>query len=130
MAEDDIDVRAPSPIARLLAWVGPPREYRLTRWLLLRLLGVVYLFAFLGLVFQGPALLGSDGLTPVATYVERAHTAGWSLWDLPSIFYYGASDGTLQAFAWIGVVLSAAVVVGYVNMPIVIALWGIYGSFV
>ena len=130
MAEDDIDVRAPSPIARFLAWLGPPREYRLTSWVLLRLLGVVYLFAFIGLVQQGPALLGEHGLTPIATYVERAHAANMTFWDLPSIFMWGASDSTLQAFAWIGVALSAAVVLGFANMPVVLALWVIYGSFV
>lgn len=131
MAEDDaLDVRARSPLDRLLAWLGPPRPYRLTAWLLLRLLGVVYLCAFLGLVAQGPALIGEDGLTPAAAYVERAHAAGWGVWELPSLFVWGASDGMLQAFAWLGVGLSAAVVLGFANMPIVLALWVIYGSFV
>jgi Lipase maturation factor len=128
--DDDIDVRARSPLARLLAWVGPPREYRLTGWLLLRLLGVVYVFAFLGLVRQGPALLGADGLTPIATYVDGARAAGWSFWDLPSIFWWGHSDGTLQLFAYVGLALSLALALGVANMPLLFALWVIYGSFV
>lgn len=33
------DVRAPSPLDRLVRWLGPPADYRLTRWMILRLLG-------------------------------------------------------------------------------------------
>jgi hypothetical protein len=127
--EDDLDVRAKPPLARVLAWLGPPREYRLTRWLILRLLGVVYVFAFIGLVQQGPALIGEHGLTPATAYVERLEAAKHSFWDTPSIFMWGASDGALQAWAWIGLALSLALVAGYVNMPMIVALWLIYGSF-
>ncbi len=54
-----------------------PRDYVLTRWLVLRLLGVVYTFAFLGLVFQGLPLLGEHGLTPIAAYLDRLRDAGY-----------------------------------------------------
>src|SRR5262245_14402790 len=54
------DVRA--FFARL---AGPPRDYRLTRWLILRLVGVVYLFAFVGLLLQGLPLIGHHGITPI-----------------------------------------------------------------
>jgi len=57
----DVDVRVPSPFETFFAWLGPPRGYQLTRWLIFRLLGFVYVFAFLGLIYQGPALLGSQG---------------------------------------------------------------------
>ena len=36
--EADVDVRVPSPWETFLRWVGPPRSYSLTRWLILRLL--------------------------------------------------------------------------------------------
>ena len=114
----------------LLAWLPVPRDYRLASFVLVRLLGLVYLFAFVGLVQQGPALLGADGLTPIADYVERLRAAGLGAWDVPSIFLWGASDGAIAALAWIGVVLSACVVLGFANVPIVLALWVIYGSFV
>ncbi len=123
------DVRAPSPLARLRAWLGPPESYQLTRWLILRLLGVVYVFAFLGLIFQGPGLLGSDGLTPVASYVARLHEGGQSFVDVPSVFMWGASDGALQGWAIVGLVLSLALLAGYANLPSLLALWLIYGSF-
>jgi hypothetical protein len=106
-----------------------PRRYVLTRFAVLRLLGIVYVFAFLGLIFQGPALLGSHGLTPVASLVDRLHEAGQSFRDVPSMFVWDASDTSLAVWAWVGLVLSIAVAAGYANMPMLLALWWIYGSY-
>src|SRR3954470_9506698 len=103
------DVRVPTPWQTFTRWLGPPRGYSLTRWLILRLLGFVYVFAFLGLILQGPALIGSHGLTPAGTYVDGMHTMGLGFLDVPSVFMWGASDGALQAWAWIGFVLALAV---------------------
>ncbi len=125
----EIDVRARSPLARLSAWLGPPCSYQLTRWLILRLLGLVYVFAFLGLIFQGPALLGSHGLTPVATYVDLLRGDGSSFIDVPSLFMWDASDGALQGWAIVGLILSLACLVGYANLPSLLLLWFIYGSY-
>jgi hypothetical protein len=116
-------------LGRANAWLGPPRSYVLTRWLILRLLGVVYLFAFLGIVLQGLPLLGSHGLTPAAAYVDGLHNTGMTFWDVPSIFLFGASDAALRAWAIVGLVLSAALLVGYANLPSLAALWLVYGSY-
>jgi hypothetical protein len=124
------DVRAPTPLARLRRWLGPARSYVLTRWLILRLLGVVYVFAFLGLLRQGLPLLGQHGLTPVATYVARLEASGTTFWDVPSVFLFGASDAALCAWAVVGLVLAAALAVGYANLPSLAVLWLIYGSYV
>src|SRR5438045_1452280 len=115
--DDREEVPDVTPLARLRAWLGPPRSYVLTRWLILRLLGVVYLFAFLGIVLQGLPLLGSHGLTPAAAYVDGLHNTGMTFWDVPSIFMFDASDTALRAWAIVGLVLSAALLVGYANLP-------------
>src|SRR5262249_13391546 len=93
------------------------------------LLGVVYLFAFLGLLWQGPPLLGAHGLTPAATYVDRLHQAGVTFWDVPSVFLFDASDAALRGWAIAGAVLAAALAAGYANLPSLAALWLIYGSY-
>lgn len=127
---DDVEnVRAATPLEWLRAWLGPPRGYVLTRWLILRLLGVVYLFAFLGIVLQGLPLLGEHGLTPAATYVERLHDAGSTFWDVPSLFMLDASDAALRGWAIVGLVLAAALAVGYANLPSLAVLWLLYGSY-
>jgi hypothetical protein len=111
VADDgDVDVRVPTPWETFLRWVGPPRGYQLTRWLILRLLGLVYVFAFLGLIFQGPALLGSHGLTPVATYVEAVREHGVTFSDLPSVFFFGASDTSLMVWAYVGLAISLCLI--------------------
>jgi hypothetical protein len=125
----DFDVRARSPLARLVEWFGPPREYVLARWLILRLLGVVFVFAFLGIVLQGPALLGSHGLTPLATYMDRLREADQTFWDVPSVFWLDSSDAALGIWAVLGLVLSVCLLAGYANLPSLLVLWAIYGSF-
>src|SRR5882724_10645940 len=127
------DVRAPTPLDRLRAWrdrwLGPPCRYVLTRWLILRLLGVIYLCAFLGILWQGLPLFGAHGLTPAASYVDRLHAAGQTFWDVPSLFMLDASDAALRGWAIAGAVLAAALVAGYANLPSLAALWLIYGSY-
>src|SRR5215218_9297994 len=105
-ADADVDVRVPTPWQTFVQWLGPPRGYVLTRWLILRLLGFVYVFAFLGLILQGPALLGSHGLTPVATYVDLVKSDGATFWDLPTLFLWGASDSTFMLWAYVGLALA------------------------
>nr|HEX4312745.1 lipase maturation factor family protein [Kofleriaceae bacterium] len=117
-----------TPLQQLARWLAP-RDYRLTRWLVLRLLGVVYTFAFLGLLFQGLPLLGSHGLTPIGAYLDRLHDAGVGFWQLPTLFHASASDAMIRALAVIGLVLSVACVAGYANLPSLLILWAIYGSF-
>ena len=130
MSEDaDDDVRVPTPWESVLAWFGAPRDYRLTRWLILRLVGLVYVFAFLGLIRQGLPLLGSHGLTPAATFLDQARTAGQTFWTLPTIFMFDCSDTSLQLWAWVGFAISLAVLAGYANLPMLLVLWAIYGSY-
>ncbi|HEX3764639.1 MAG TPA: lipase maturation factor family protein [Kofleriaceae bacterium] len=116
-------------LAALRDRLGPPRGYVITRWLVLRALGVVYLFAFLGIVWQGLPLLGEHGLTPAGAYVEQLRDAGQSFWDVPSLFVLDPSDAALRGWAIAGAVLSAALVLGYANLPSLAALWLIYGSY-
>jgi hypothetical protein len=126
---DSEQVEVVTPLGSLRRWLGPPRSYVVTRWLILRLLGVVYLFAFLGLVLQGLPLLGEHGLTPAAAYVDGLRGSGATFWDVPSIFLFDASDGALRAWAVVGLVLSGALVVGYANLPSLAVLWLLYGSY-
>ncbi|HET7506699.1 MAG TPA: lipase maturation factor family protein [Kofleriaceae bacterium] len=129
---DDADVRAApfgGVLERMRARFDPPRTYVITRWLILRLLGVVYLFAFLGILWQGLPLLGEHGLTPAAAHVAQLHDAGMTFWDVPSLFMLDASDGALRGWAMVGAALSLALLVGYANLPSLAVLWLLYGSY-
>jgi len=109
-------------------------EYWLTRFVLLRLLGFVYAVAFLAAVRQIVPLIGADGLEPLGLYLERVRDALGStsagFLRLPSLFWLGHGDATLLLWAWIGLILSCAVLAGYANALMLTALWAIYMSFV
>lgn len=99
------------------------------RWLLVRGLGLVYLVAFLSLAVQVLPLLGAAGLTPAADYLDGLRDRDGITLDLPTIFWFWASDGALQGLAWVGVGLSVAVVLGVTNAFVQMALWLLYLSF-
>jgi len=109
-------------------------NYVLTRFVLLRLLGVVYAVAFAGLVLQQDALLGSDGLLPARAFLDElrdaAGSTGQAFAALPTLFWLDGSDAALHAAAWLGLALSIAVVLGATNALLQLALWGLYLSFV
>ena len=117
-------------VARIGAAFAPPQRYQLTRTLIVRLLGVVYVFAFLGLLRQGPALLGSHGLTPVTSYLDQLREAGQGFVQVPSVLWFGSSDGALAAWSYLGLAASLAMALGYANSISCVLLWVIYGSFV
>jgi hypothetical protein len=113
---------------------GGRPSFWLTRFALLRLLGVVYAFAFLAAARQLVPLVGHDGLTPADAFLDAAARASGSRWDgflrLPSLFWLQLSDPTLRACSWTGVALALVVVAGFANALVLGALWVLYASIV
>jgi hypothetical protein len=111
-----------------------PSTWWLTRFVILRLLGLVYAFAFLSLANQVLPLIGSDGLLPAQSFLERvAHHFGSrsaAFAALPSLFWLHLSDAGLLALAWLGFALSLAVLLGFANAIAMALLWIVYMSFV
>jgi lipase maturation factor 1 len=69
-----------------------------------RLLGLVFLDAWLSLAVQLKVLIGSRGLLPIAPFLTRARPE-LSFFDFPTLLWLGASDTMLV----IGVILGVAV---------------------
>src|SRR6266540_3528316 len=110
----------------------PAPDYWLTRLVLERALGAVYVVAFLVAANQFRPLLGERGLLPVPQFLRHV-----SFLDAPSLFHLHYSDRALLVVAWSGVALGVAVVVGlpdvappWVAIPIWFALWVLYQSIV
>ncbi|MFQ3578197.1 MAG: hypothetical protein SNJ52_04205, partial [Verrucomicrobiia bacterium] len=108
-------------------------NYRLTRFMLLRLTGFVYFFAFLSLAQQGLALFGREGLLPAEVFMARlAGQLGGSVWEgflaMPSIFWFHVSDALILAVTWGGTGLALLVLLGWANMPMLFLLWALYLS--
>jgi len=108
--------------------------YWLTRFVLLRWMGFVYLIAFYVAARQLAPLVGANGLTPAPLFFQQvtAHF-GDSLsgfMALPSLFWWNCSDTMLRVVPWIGVVISCVVLAGYANALMMTVLWFLYVSIV
>jgi hypothetical protein len=82
-------------------------NYWLTRDVFVRLLGFVYLIAFLCALNQARPLIGEHGLLPIAGFIHEVPFP-----KSPSIFYWLPKDWALAAAAWIGIALSCLVIAG------------------
>ncbi|HEX8427399.1 lipase maturation factor family protein [Hymenobacter sp.] len=113
---------------------GSSPTYWLTRFVILRLLGLLYAVAFLVAINQILPLIGSKGLLPVGTYLEQVSSAlgsdGAGFRRLPSLFWFWHSDAALLTVAWVGFGLACLVVAGFANALSMAALWVLYMSIV
>jgi hypothetical protein len=109
-----------------------PASYELTRFVILRLLGLVYLFAFFSLARQLEPLIGSHGLVPAGQFLaaKKGELGTGAYWRIPTLFWFTSSDAAMLGAAWLGVVLSLGVLVGVTSAPLQFALWILYSSLV
>ncbi len=109
-------------------------SYWLTRFLILRLLGLVYAVAFLVAANQLVPLIGAHGLTSAHDFLSHVHSQLGSrtegMLHLPTLFWFGITDQVMTIFAWFGFVLSLIVVAGYANAILLVVLWVMYMSIV
>ena len=112
----------------------PAPTYWLTRFVLLRWLGFVYLVAFFAAARQLVPLVGANGLTPAALFINQAREQFGSSWAgfklMPMLFWFGDSDTALQVVPWLGVALSCLMLAGYTNSIILAVMWFLYMSIV
>jgi len=121
-------------------WWGRSLErpsFHVSSALFLRLLGVVYLFAFASLWVQLDGLLGEDGILPAGEYLTRLETfhrtqddPGWIGWRFPTLAWWNASDGFLNGLCAGGVALSLLLLLGLVPRACLALLWLAYLSLV
>ncbi|MGY1857308.1 lipase maturation factor family protein [Modestobacter sp. SYSU DS0290] len=114
-----------------MEWFSDPDAW-LSRLVVTRGVAVVYLLAFVAALRQGPALLGTHGLTPVPRFLQHS-----SFRRAPSLFHWRWSDGLFAGVCWAGIALSLAAVVGLADrlpvagwMALWLALWALYLSIV
>jgi len=109
-------------------------SYWLTRALFFRLLGLVYVVAFLVIVNQWQPLLGSHGLLPAREVLDglaEAEGRGLSTFlRLPTLFLFDPSDAAFRIGGYVGLALSLCLLCGLANVPLLFALWFLYLSYV
>ena len=112
-------------------WLGAG-DHSIAHLFVARGVALIYLMAFANALNQFPALLGDNGLLPVPAYVARVPFA-----KTPSLFHWRYSDALLRAVAWVGILVSAAALVGLLDkvpvwawMVAWLVLWALYQSIV
>jgi predicted DCC family thiol-disulfide oxidoreductase YuxK len=111
--------------------VVPPGE-RVTSWIFLRALGVIFLIAFVSLWTQIIGLIGREGILPVAEGLDmlRAASGPERYWRVPTLAWVSASDGALHGFCAAGVALSALLAAGFAPALCLVGSWALYLSLV
>ncbi|MDQ3881220.1 MAG: lipase maturation factor family protein [Chloroflexota bacterium] len=114
-----------------MEWLTAP-DHWLTRAILERAVGAVYLIAFVVAARQFPALLGERGILPAPEFLRQVRFA-----DAPSLFHLRFSDRLLRLTAWTGAAIALAVVIGlpqagplWLTMLAWFVLWALYLSIV
>jgi len=107
-------------------------DYEVARFLIERGLAAIYLVGFVVALRQFPALCGENGLEPARELLALVRFR-----DAPSLFHWGYSDARLGVVSWLGIAVSAALILGFpqhlplpVTMLAWFTLWVLYQSIV
>ncbi len=116
----------------LLLWgkdYGPPR-YDLVSFVFLRLLGFIYLSAFVSFGTQALGLIGSHGILPIAELVKLiSGSAGAErFFVMPMLFWINSSDLAIRLVCWIGAGFSLLLIFNVLPRFSLLALYVLYLS--
>ncbi len=104
------------------------------RWLLLRLVGVVYVIIFAGVLDEGNALVGPHGIYPVAEFCSTVRGIFPHFLErflrAPSAFWLSSSPAMIALLSWGGVVAAVALVLNLWPRMALFVCWATFLSFV
>jgi hypothetical protein len=105
-------------------------DFSHSRWLFLRLLGVIYLTAFASLWTQIAGLVGEHGILPVSRFLAEAQRSFGceAFLRFPTLCWLDPGDASLHALCAAGVVLSLLLILGLCPGPVLFFLWALYLS--
>ena len=112
-----------------------PPTYYIACTLFRRLMGVVYLIAFVSLWTQVEGLLGQHGILPTEDYLARAQQHYLQqvppespVWSIPTLAWISAHDGFLQLLCLSGALFSVLLILDILPMLSLTLLWLFYLS--
>ena len=107
-----------------------PDDYVLVSWLFLRLLGLIYLAAFVSFGVQAQGLIGSHGILPLQDYVTQARLlyGAQVWWNAPGLFLFDTSDRFLQFVCVLGAIAAVMVVINRATLVMLVFCYGLYLS--
>ncbi len=114
--------------------LGGNATYLWPRWLVLRAVGLVYIFIFAGIIVESRAMIGPDGVAPLASFLEEIRKlfpgSFPSFLAAPSLFWLGTGTGMITALAWGGLAAAVAVVLNWWPRVTLGICWAVFLSFV
>jgi len=121
-----------------LLWGTTPElpTYQLSGFVFPRLVGLIFLSAFVSLWVQIDGLAGSQGILPVAAQLEAvknhfaANGADGTAWlQFPTLLWFGWSDAMLHFWLGVGAFASVLLVLGSAPAISAFVAWACYLSF-
>jgi predicted DCC family thiol-disulfide oxidoreductase YuxK len=106
--------------------------FSVASWLFMRLLGIVYFFAFLSLATQILGLMGQNGILPARDYLAmvQARVGAERYWFFPTLAWLNSSDMALKATSAGGVIGSVLLIFDIAPLLVSALLWILYLSLV
>ena len=116
----------------LLLWgrhYAPPR-YDLVSFVFLRVMGLIYLSAFVSFAVQAVGLIGSHGILPIAELAQLigSHAGIERFYAMPMLFWISASDLAIRLVCWVGAGFSLLLVFNVLPRLSLLALYVLYLS--
>jgi lipase maturation factor 1 len=101
-----------------------------SRWLFLRLLGVVYFVAFVSLAVQITGLVGERGILPVGEFLGQVHQryGAFAYYNWPTLVWLSPSDAWLSSLCWLGAGASLLLIAGIAPTATAVLAWLLYLS--
>jgi hypothetical protein len=119
-------------------WYGKDLKrptYIIASTVFLRMLGVIYLIAFVSLWTQISGLVGDHGLLPVENFLDavKQHFAARDppaspIWNVPTLLWISPHDGLLHLICGAGTLFSLMLMAGMLPLPTLAMLWVCYLS--
>jgi predicted DCC family thiol-disulfide oxidoreductase YuxK len=106
-------------------------SFSLSTWIFLRLLGLVYFFAFLSLALQIPGLIGHQGILPASEFLQNVRAQFDSpqrYWYFPTLAWLDPSDAALRAMGFGGALGAVLLIFDFAPIPLLSLLWLLYLS--
>jgi hypothetical protein len=122
--------------ARVKAFCGFDRDttHLWPRWLLLRAVGLIFIFVFAGILREGPTLVGPAGLAPLSGFFAQLTAAapGWftAFLAAPSLFWLGSGADAIALVSCAGLTAALALTLNLWPRVALLACWVCLLSFV
>jgi lipase maturation factor 1 len=107
-----------------------PSSYSIAINLLIRLIGLIYVVAYIPFLSQILGLLGKDGILPAVDYLEfiKRRFGKKRFYYVPTLFWFNASDTALLALIWSGITLGVLLMFGVMPLAVLLLLYLVHLS--